>query len=336
MNSRRTKKLGIVVMMFCVVFAAARCRADDPQSVEAPELTKNAIDKMMISLSNWGRWGEHDELGTLNLITPKKRQQAAALVRDGVSFSMAHDVVKVRMDDSSPFEHEVLINKPTGDVGGAGDRYSVAYHGFTHTHIDALCHVFYKGKMYNGFSSDAVKQMGAGRLSINRVKSGVFTKAVLMDLPSLFGVKYLDGKTAITPKHLEAWERKAGVRVESGDALLIHTGRWARREIEGEWEIMMNSAGLHASCLPWLKQRGVAIIGSDLALDVMPSQVEGIDLPVHLVVIVGMGMCILDVCDFRAVAEQARSRKRWTFLLTVAPLAVEGGTGSPVNPIATF
>lgn len=332
----RFLRMMVLGMLIVGMISAVTGMSDETQSENGTELTSTDIDRMVVSLSNWGRWGKTDELGTLNLITPEKRRQAAALVRDGVSVSMAHDVVKVAIDDSSPFEHEVTVNRPAGDVGGAGDRYSVAYHGFTHTHIDALCHVFYKGKMYNGFSSDVVKKTGAGRLSINRVKNGIFTRAVLMDMPSLFGVRYVDGKTAIYPSHLEAWEQKAGFKVESGDALLIHTGRWTRRDVEGPWKIMEGSAGLHASCLPWIKERDVAIIGSDLALDVMPSQVDGMVLPVHLVVVVGMGTCILDVCDYRAVAEQARARKRWTFLLTVAPLAVEGGTGSPINPIATF
>ena len=307
------------------------------QADEKHEISKADFMKMMDSVSNWKRWGADDQLGTLNLITPETRRRAAALVREGVSVSMAHDAVKTRMDDSTPFEHEVLINRPPGDVGGAGDRYSVQYHGFTHTHIDALCHIFYKGKMYNGFSADEVKKgVGAGKLSVNRIRNGVFTRAVLMDMPSLFGVRYLEGDHAIYPEHLEAWEKKAGVKVRSGDALLIHTGRWTRREIEGPWEIMKNSAGLHASCLPWLKERDVAIIGSDLALDVMPSGVDGFELPVHCAVMVSMGMCILDVCDFREISEHCRSRKRWEFLLTASPLAVEGGTGSPINPIGTF
>ena len=303
---------------------------------ELPEVSRADVEKMIGQLSNWGRWGDTDELGTLNLITPQKRREAAALVKAGVSVSMAHDAVKIEMDSSSPFEHEVSINRSADDVGGAGDRYSVSYHGFTHTHIDALCHVFYKDRMYNGLSAELVTKTGAGRLSIHAVKRGIFTRGVLMDMPALFGVRYLEGKKAIYPRDLEAWEKKAGFKVSSGDALLIHTGRWTRRKVEGKWEIMKNSAGLHVSCLPWLKQRDVAIVGSDLALDVMPSGCPEIELPVHLGVVYGLGSCILDVCDFRAVAKEARQRRRWTFLLNVCPLAVEGGTGSPINPIATF
>ena len=307
---------------------------EEPQT--AKKVTAEEVQEILASVSNWGRWGEDDELGTLNLITPRRRRQAASLVRAGVSISMAHDVIKERMDGSSPFEHEVMINAVSGGVGGAGDRYSVQYHGFTQTHLDALFHIFYQGKTYNGYSAEQILTSGSGQLSINRIRNGIFTRAVLMDIPALLGVQYLEGTEAIYPEHLEAWEKKAGVRVRSGDAVLVNTGRWTRREQEGPWDIMGGSAGLHVSCLEWLKERDVALVGSDLALDVMPSGCDGIQLPVHLGVIVQMGMPILDCCDFRAVAEESRQRKQWTFLLTLAPLAVEGGTGSPINPIATY
>jgi kynurenine formamidase len=221
----------------------------------------------------------------------------------------------------------------------AADIYSVQYHGFSVTHLDALCHVFYSDKMYNGFSKKEVTDKGAGKLSVINIKNGIFTRGVLMDLPRLFGVEYLKGRRAIYPEDLDAWEKKAGIKVQSGDVILIRTGRWARYKAEGEWDALKDSSGLDASCTPWLKKRDIAVLGSDLASDVMPSGVEGTEpdfLPVHLITIVAMGAPILDNCDLEALSEAAAARGRWTFLLTVGPLAVEGGTGSPVNPIATF
>jgi kynurenine formamidase len=301
------------------------------------KLTKADVDEMMTSLSNWGRWGKEDQLGALNLITPEKRQQAAALVKDGVVLSLARAAIKERLDDSPGFVHRMVsLPREGAEITSAGDEFSVQYHGFTQTHLDGLCHLAYKGKLYNGFSQKEVTAKGARKLGIENVKSGIFTRGVLMDLPALFEARYLKGGQAIYPEDLEAWERKAGVRVESGDAILIRTGRWQRRELDGPWDVLKNSAGLHASCLPWLKKRDVAVVGSDLALDVLPSGVEGFELPVHWVVIVAMGVPILDNCDLEKLSEAARARKRWTFLLTVAPLAVEGGTGSPVNPLATY
>ena len=149
-------------------------------------------------------------------------------------------------------------------------------------------------------------------------------------------MKYLKGDRAIYPEDIEAWQKKTGVAVGSGDAVIIRTGRWARWEAEGEWDIEKDSAGMHVSCMPWFREKDVALLGSDLAMDVMPSRVEGIRMPVHLVTIVAMGVPILDVCDLEAISEAAARRNRWDFLLTMAPLAVEGGTGSPINATATF
>jgi kynurenine formamidase len=331
-------KLFILPVLVCFSFTslAKPSVADEPPTVVSHDVTTADVERMMKDLSNWGRWGDDDQLGTINLITPKKRREASALVKDGVSVSMAHDVVKVDMDGSAPFRHKVTINPKDGDTGSAGDEYAVAYHGFTQTHLDGLCHLFYKDTMYNGYSTDLVTERGAEMLSVNQMRNGIFTRAVLMDMPELFGKRYLDKGKPIYPEHLEAWEKQTGIKVGPGDALIIRTGAWLRREVEGPWEIMKGSAGLHASCLPWLKKRDVALVGSDLALDVMPSQVAGFELPVHWVVVTAMGTPILDNLDLRAVSQEAAARKRWEFLLTVAPLAVEGGTGSPVNPVATF
>jgi len=295
-------------------------------------LTKADIDRMMTELSNWGRWGKEDQLGAINLITPVKRKQAAALVKEGVSVSLAHDVEKERAaDNSNPFQHTMILT-PQFSL----DAYSVNYHGYAHTHLDALCHVFYKGKMYNGFSQDEVTQKGAGRLSIRNLKEGIFTRGILIDVARLKGVPYLEPETPIYPEDLDAWEKKAGVKVSAGDVIFIRTGRWARRAAIGPWDVGRHSAGLHASCASWLKQRGVAILGSDAASDVVPSQVEGVGLPIHQLVLVALGVHIFDNCDLEALSEAAAKRNRWEFLLTAAPLAVAGGTGSPLNPIATF
>ncbi|HET6883630.1 MAG TPA: cyclase family protein [Pirellulales bacterium] len=324
-----------------IAFSLA-CLVIHPAYPEEPaggkrDLTKADIDAMMKSLSNWGRWGKDDQRGTLNLITPAKQKAAVASVSDGVTVSLARAAIKQESDGSSAFEHQIVVlPKPGDEIAYAGDEFAVRYHGFSQTHLDGLCHLVYKGRMYNGFSQETLSAKGAAKLGVENFKNGIVTRAVLMDMPRHFGVRYLDGQRAIYPEDLEAWEKTSGVEVQSGDAVLIHTGRWARREAAGAWDVMQDSAGLHASCLPWLKRRDVAVIGSDLALDVLPSRVAGFPQPVHWVCIVAMGMPILDNCDFEKVSEEAASRKRWSFLLTVAPLDVEGATGSPVNPLATF
>lgn len=303
---------------------------------DAP-ITKATIDQWMKDLSNWGRWGDDDQLGTLNLITPEKRVEAARLVRTGLSVSLAHNTIKEQAaDNSSPFGHTV---RPTGvDNSGTfgGDGYDVFYHGYAHTHMDALCHMFADGKMYNGFAQETLTDEGAEFLSILNAKQGVFTRGILMDIPRLKGVSYLEPRAAIYPKDLEAWEKKAGIRVSSGDVIFIRTGRWARRAEVGPWNVSNDAAGLHATCAKWLKERGVAMLGSDAASDILPSPIAGLSHPIHQMVLVAMGMPIFDNCDLEALSEAAQQQGRWEFLLTAAPIAVPGGTGSPLNPIATF
>jgi kynurenine formamidase len=140
----------------------------------------------------------------------------------------------------------------------------------------------------------------------------------------------------VYPSDLEAWEKYAGIKIGSGDAVFLRTGRWARRAKLGPWNALREAAGWHASVMPWLKQRDVALLGNDAVQDVQPSGVEGNARPIHQLAIVAIGLPLIDVMDLEAVAQEAARRKRWEFLLTVAPPPVPGGTGFPINPIATF
>lgn len=323
-----TKAFLFAILVICAGAGLAQTNA---------KLTKADIDKWMTEISNWGRWGKDDQLGAVNLITAAKRKQAAALVKDGVSVSLAHDVEKERAaDNARPFTHTMNLSGANNASQFSLDTFTVNYHGYAHTHLDALCHMFYQGKMYNGFSQSEVTQTGAARLSILNMKQGVFTRGILMDIPRLKGVPYLEPGTPIYPEDLDAWEKQAGIKVGSGDVIFIRTGRWARRAALGPWDVANHAAGLHASCAKWLKQRDVAIIGSDAASDVVPSGIDGVSLPIHQLTLVALGIHIFDNCDLEAVATAAAARKRWEFLLTAAPLAVNGATGSPLNPIATF
>src|ERR1039458_8937101 len=157
-------------------------------------LTRADIDQMVKSLSNWGRWGKDDQLGALNLITPAKRKQAAALVNEGVSISISHNVIKARVFGSPAFEHRMVKTGQTPGSQNSEDRYSIQYHGFNVTHLDALCHFFHGAEMYNGFPTKEVTDKGAAKLSVINMKNGIFTRGVLMDFPRLYGVEYLKGE----------------------------------------------------------------------------------------------------------------------------------------------
>lgn len=302
------------------------------------KMTKADVEKLHKELSNWGRWGKEDQLGALNLITPEKRKAAAKLVRDGVSVSLARNPEeKEAADNPDPFAQKMLM---TGNEPGnqwAVDNYSVSYHGFAHTHIDSLCHLLFRGKMYNGFSVKEITKQGTNKLSIHNLKQGIFTRGVLIDIPKLRGVKYLEPATAIYPEELTAWENRAGVKLSSGDVVFFRTGRWARRDEKGPWGVQDSGvAGLHASCAKWIRERDVAMVGSDAAMDVIPSGVPGVSHPIHLLTLNAMGVHIFDNCDLESLSKKCEQLKRWEFLTTASPIPVEGGTGSPLNPIATF
>jgi kynurenine formamidase len=226
--------------------------------------------------------------------------------------------------------------------GLQSDTYRVSYHGYAHSHMDGLCHMLYQDKTYNGYSrTDVLTENGCTKLGIENLKNGVITRAVLIDIPRLKGVSYLEPSTPVYSEDIEAWEKKAGVKVGPGDAVFLYTGRWARREKLGPWPLMTNSAGFHASVAPWVKARDVAFIGSDAVLDVYPELVQdpnGRDQAnaFHILMIAALGVDIFDNLDLEALAQTAARLNRWEFMLTVAPLVVTGGTGSPANPIATF
>ena len=296
-------------------------------------VTPAEYERWKKELSNWGRWGKDDQLGALNLITPAKRRQAASLVKDGVSVSLAHDVdTEKAVDNEQPYTHEMVA------IGA--DRFAVQFHGVAHTHLDSLAHINENGVFYNGYKPDAaaVLKNRHTRNSIHNVKNGIVTRGILIDLPRLKGVPYLEPGTPIYPEDIEAWEKVAGVKVGPGDALFIRTGRWAQRAATGPFDVSRTGrrAGPSTSMIPWLKQRDIALLGSDVPPSLAPSDVEGTTGTVHDFVLVYLGVHLFDNVDLEALAEAAAMRKRWEFMLTAAPLPIRGGTGSPLNPIATF
>ena len=326
-----------MLIRHAIALAALGAGIASAAETAAPVTVSRAeFDAWMEEISNWGRWGKEDELGTLNLVTPAKSKAAAALVREGVTVSMSLDLNTVQDQlNANPFRHRVSVGVFSGHEV-AGDDYGIQYHGFAHSHIDGLPHFAHKGKLYNGFGFDTIKPTGATKLGIHHVKNGIFTRGVLVDMPWLKGVDYLEPGTAITVEDFTAWEKKTGITVGSGDVLLVRTGRWERVRQKGLWNFLAAAAGMHASVAKWLKARDVALIGCDGVSDVMPSGVEGLANPLHELVLVGLGMRILDNLDLDEVAVAAKERKRWEFLFVGAPLRVVGGTGSPLNPLAVF
>jgi len=325
--------------VFCV-FSSGPAPAAQAEGVSNQNATRQDFDRLMKQLSNWGRWGKNDQLGAVNLITPAKRKQALGSVKEGFSVSMARTAeMEPAIDNPRPIVHEMSRGRggsnPPSDISGASDTFFIAYHGFVHTHMDSFCHRMYKGEMYNGVAASEITDKACNMGSIFSFKDGIITRGVLMDIPRLKGVDYLEPGTRIYPEDLDAWTKQAHLKIEPGDAVLIRTGRWARRQAKGPWNTS-ELAGLYITCAKWLRQHDAAILGSDAAEDVHPSGIEGIAEPIHALVLIAMGMPIFDNLDLEAVSKEAARRNRWDFLVTASPAAVPGATGSVLNPIATF
>jgi len=286
------------------------------------------------TLSNWGRWGDEDQLGALNLITPEVTAAATATVRTGRTVSCARALnTQAAVDNPTPVAHHMI---GTFTEGWGADYVALAPHGFATSHIDALSHVFHEGKLFNGYDAETVTAHGATRLGIHQLHGGIVTRGVLLDIPALRGVDALAPGEPVFPDDLEAAETRAGLQVRAGDVLFVRTGRWRWRDEHGPWDLASRAAGLDAACLPWLRDRDVAALGSDGISDVMPSRVDGVPMPIHTVAIVALGLHLMDNLDFEALATACAEEGRWEFLLAVAPLVLRRGTASPVNPIAVF
>jgi kynurenine formamidase len=332
------------ILLLGLALAACAGGSEEPSDTVAyPAITTHAeYEQALEDVSNWGRWGENDELGASNLITPAKRIAAALLVREGLSVSLAHDVVQERSLDGPAFLDRQVVS---ANAQGASDRYQYtgSYHGTIHSHLDAVdCHMMIDGQGYNGVSLEEIEAAGAcPRGSINAQKDGIVTRGVLFDATLLPGFATPEGWVepgkAIHAADLLALEQIEGVRVEPGDVILLYTGRWKRRAALGPWPTSEGVAGYHADVAYFLKDRGVSFIGHDMWNDVYPHEFADEErLPLHRLALVSLGVGIFDNLDFERVAEEARRLGRYEFLFTAAPLRIEGGMGSPLNPIATF
>jgi kynurenine formamidase len=298
-----------------------------------PLVSEAQFEAWQTELSNWGRWGKDDQLGTLNLITPAKRMAALSLVKEGVPVSLSTNTFTEKaVDVPCPAEWAMTSATETG----ATDRVAFpCIHGAASTHIDSLAHTFFRAKMWNGYDSSALVTMakGAEKNSVMPMKDGIVTRAVLYDIARLKGVAYLTPGDRIFPEDMEAWERKTGVRVGPGDALVLRWGRYGRRAKLGPEE---GAAGFDNSILPWLKQRDVALIVWETAGYTPQPAGDLFRNAVHNFIQAILGIHVLDRADLEALSEATASRSRWEFMLTVNPLALPNATGSPVNPIAMF
>jgi kynurenine formamidase len=300
----------------------------------AARITKDQVKQNFEKIKNWGRWGAEDQRGALNFITPGKRAAAARLVKAGEIVSCALPLAtQSGPDNPQPVQHMMLhVGAPVASL----DYFAIAPHGFACTHLDALCHVFWEGKMYNGFSAREVGRFGARKCAIDVTREGIATKGVLLDIPLVKRVDFLEPGEPIYPEDLDAAEKLHGTRVEEGDVLLVRTGRHQRRRVKGAWDSRREGVpGLDAACLPWLHERRIALLGCDAVSDCSPSHyAPDFEMPIHVGALVMMGVHLLDNADLDALAAACQKHARYEFLFAMAPLILEKGTASPVNPLA--
>jgi kynurenine formamidase len=301
----------------------------------AGRLTPDEVKASFERISNWGRWGQEDQRGALNFITAEKRAAAALLAKAGEIVSLALPLsTQTTVENPQPVQHMMLHVGP--QAVAALDYFGIAPHGMAFTHLDALCHVFWDGKMYNGFSNREVGRFGARKCAIDVTRDGIVSRGVLLDIPKTRKVEWLEPGDPIYPEDLNAAERLGAVQVGEGDILLVRTGRHLRRTAKGAWDPRREGLpGLDASCLTWLHERRIAVLGCDAVSDLIPNEYGSeLSMPIHVGTLVMMGIHLIDNADLEALSAACARHNRYEFLFAMAPLILERGTASPVNPLA--
>jgi kynurenine formamidase len=315
--------------------------ADPRQGTHPQALSDAELKALFEQVSNWGRWGPDDERGALNHIGGPEVVRAAGLVREGRTVSLSRNFpTQPGPENPWPAQHHMVIAGDDPCVPGlegletVTDYIGIAFHGMASSHLDALCHVFAQGRMYNGRPATEVKSTGARANTVMSLKDGVVGRGVLLDVPKALGVDFCDPDRMVTVAELEQAEQACGVTAEKGDLLIIRLGRDVRRARMADQIV----PGLDPRVTAWLHAREVAVLGGDGVHDPIPPGQAHRDwaMPIHMLALAGMGLHLLDNLDLELLAAVCAELGRWSFQLALAPLRIEGGTGSPLNPIAIF
>ena len=311
-------------LVAATILAVGACSEGGAQGETGEEVTREQYDTWMTELSNWGRWGDDDQVGALNLITAAKRVDAARLVETGRVVSMARSMTVERLenpDQASANRLPVLVGsvRSVFDMDTEGgyfwERYEIEYHGGAVSHLDALCHVAYNGKVYNGrnFEDVASTEDGCTEMGIVNLQDGLVTRGILIDMPG----------QAVRRQDIEAWEAETGITISAGDALFLRTGRDVGQ-----------TGGYHPSLLPFFKERDIALLGADVPQE--GGVVEGVPVPVHFFALVSLGVHLFDNLGLEDLAQTANELNRWEFMFMASPHVVPNGAGSAINPLAVF
>jgi kynurenine formamidase len=302
-----------------------------------PEFTAADIQSMLSDRNNWGRWGKDDQKGAINLITPEKRAAAARLVQSGRTVSLSRDF-PTQPGPSNPFPVKHRVMTMPHETGGAAlDQLSFVFHGFSATHVDALCHVWDENGLWNGRKPDAsIAEDGVSFGGIEAWREGITTRGVLLDLPKFRGEPFVTIERPVHGEELEAVAKAQGVSMEPGDALVLYGGREKFGAANPDWRmesLQSPTPGFDASCLAFIRDHDVAVVVWDM-LDAGPNP-YGLPWAVHGAIF-AYGIALVDNALVEPLADACGEEGRYEFMLTFAPIPIVGGTGSPVNPIALF
>lgn len=300
---------------------------------QASDWTDEQLEELFAVCDNTGRWGADDQAGTLNHLDAQTRLAAAAEIRTGQVVAVGRRLIAGAGPVARhPVTHHLLHSAPESAV----DVMSFTPHDPLITHVDALGHVFWRGRAYNGRTrAQVLGREGLTFGDLGALAEGVFTRGVLLDVTAGHADGHLAADAYVTIDDLEAAEARQGVRVGRGDALFVHTGRERRARAEGPAYSPIVRAGLHASTMAWMQEREVAVYSGDCT-ERMPYPSAAVPFPVHQVGIVAMGLCLLDAPLLDELLEACARQGRWTFALTFAPPDLVGATGFPVNPLCLF
>jgi kynurenine formamidase len=309
-------------------------------------VSEHEFRKQLEEVRAWGQWGADDEKGALNYITPAKRAQAAGLVRRGRAFSLA---IPMRsglgpQTGAGGRINPVRLMTATGcdpvspiDLG-MGARYIddfLLMSVQSGTQWDALCHIYYGDKLYNGHPASSVDSAGARRNGIDKVHADFVSRGVLLDIARLKGVECLASAYAITIEDLEAAERRQGVRVQSGDILLVRTGQMSQTRGFSDWSVFHRpEAGLDWRTALWMRERQVAAVAGDNSMVEAAGQIPGIWVPFHMLALANLGIHLGEFWCFEELASDCEADGVWEFMLIAQALPLAGGAGSPLNPLA--
>jgi kynurenine formamidase len=283
-------------------------------------------------------WPPEDRRGALNYITPAEIRAAAAEVRMGRTVSLAAPVEsRVTADDPDPARHRMTgtaADAPPAGLSFAMDRLEMNIHGNADSHLDALCHVMFDGHLYNGVPADTVTAQGAAELSVEVARDGITGRGVLLDIPRLRGVRWLEPGDHVTADDLARAADAQQVEVGRGDLLFVRVGHRRRRAELGPWDAARARAGLDPTAMEFIADRQVAVLGSDSNNDSAGNPADRMEFPVHVLAINALGVHLLDYLQFGELLPVCEQAGRWSFMCVIAPLRLPAGTGSPVNPVA--